>query len=164
MVNRVQSLMGGSQPPWFASEFSFGLFFGVIGDHGWGHTIALEYKGQGLTGVPFALHRASMCQPKGVAYAWAILLPCREMDPANNLSLNMVCNTRLYQSIWSLVGNCRERVGLRHVRTPLCVIITTVRFARSGEIIQQMAKVWGSMGVVLRNQTCPLRLVSMLDI
>ncbi len=29
----------------FASELSFGLFFGVIGDHGRRYTIALEYKG-----------------------------------------------------------------------------------------------------------------------
>ncbi len=39
----------------FALELSFGLFFGVIGDHSWGHTIALEYKGQGLMSVPFVL-------------------------------------------------------------------------------------------------------------
>ncbi len=103
-------------------------------------------------------------QPKVITYAWAILLPCHETDPANNVLLNMVCNARLYQSIWSLVGNHQERVGLRHVCTPLCVVITIVCFARSREIIQWAAKVWGSMGAVLRKQICPLGLVSMLDI
>jgi hypothetical protein len=48
----------------FASELSFGLFFGVIGDHGWRCTVVLEYKGQGLMSVPFALHRVSMCPTK----------------------------------------------------------------------------------------------------
>ena len=48
----------------FASSLPLGLFFGVIGDHGWGHTIALEYKGQGLMSVPFALHRVSTCLTK----------------------------------------------------------------------------------------------------
>jgi hypothetical protein len=147
----------------FASELSFGLFFGVIGDHGQGHTITLEYKGQGLMGVPFALHWVR-AQPKDVAYALAILLPCPEMDPANSVLLNMVCNTCLYRSIRSLVGNRQERVGLRDVRAPLCVVITIVHFACSGEIIQWVAKVWGSIGAILREQICPLRLVSMLDI
>jgi hypothetical protein len=148
----------------FASELSFGLFFVFIGDHGWGHTITLEYKGQGLMSVPFALHRVSRAQPKDVAYAWTILLPCGETDPANSVLLNMVCNTCLYQNIQSLVGNCQERLGLRHVCILLCVVITIVFFARSGEIIQWAAKVWGSMGAVLREQICPLRLVSMPDI
>jgi hypothetical protein len=76
----------------------------------------------------------------------------------------MVCNARLYQSIRSLVGNRQERMGLRHVRTPLCMVITIVHFARSGKIIQRAAKVWGSLGTVLCKQICPLRLVSMLDI
>ncbi len=67
------------------------------------------------------------------------------MDPANSVSLNMVCKTRLYQSI----GNHQERVGFRHVLTPLCMVIITVCFARSGEIIQRAAKVWGSMGAIL---------------
>ncbi len=48
----------------FPSELSFGLFFAVIGDHGWGHTIALENKGQGLMSIPFALHQVSMCLTK----------------------------------------------------------------------------------------------------
>ena len=48
----------------FALELPFGLFFGVIGDHGQGHTIALEYKGQGLMSIPFALHRVSTCPTK----------------------------------------------------------------------------------------------------
>jgi hypothetical protein len=48
----------------FASKLSFGLFFGVIGDHGWGHTIALEYKGQVLMSIPFALHWVSTCPTK----------------------------------------------------------------------------------------------------
>ncbi len=39
-----------------------------------------------------------------------------------------------------------------------------LHFACSGEIIQRAAKVWGSIGAVLREQICPLRLVSMLDI
>jgi hypothetical protein len=106
-------------------------------------------------GVPFALHRVSMCPTKRRSISLAILLPCRETDPANNMSLNMVCDTCLYQSIWSLVGNWRERVGLRHVRTPICVVIMTVRFAHSGN---------HPMGTVLRKQICPLRLVLMLDI
>jgi hypothetical protein len=72
---------------------------------------------------------------------WVILLPCCERDPANNVSLNIVCNIHLYQSIWSLVRNRRGRVGLRHVCTPLCVVIMTGHFARSGEIIQRAAKV-----------------------
>jgi hypothetical protein len=82
-------------------------------------------------------------------------------DPPDPL---IVYNTGLYQSIRSLVGSHRERVGFRHVRTPLCVVSMTVRFAHSGEIIQRMAKVWGSMGAVLRKRMCLLRLVSMLDI
>ncbi len=48
----------------FVSELSFGLLFGVIGDHGWGHTIALEYKGQGLMSIPYALNWVSMCPNK----------------------------------------------------------------------------------------------------
>jgi hypothetical protein len=48
----------------FAMELSFGLFFGVIGDHGRGHTIMLEYKGQGLMSVPFVLHWVSTCPTK----------------------------------------------------------------------------------------------------
>ncbi len=66
------------------------------------------------------------CSLQRLAAIWATLLPCRETDPANNVLLNMVCNTRLYQSIRSLVGNRHERVGLRHVRTPLYVVIMTV--------------------------------------
>jgi hypothetical protein len=48
----------------FASELSFGLFFGVIGDHSRGHTITLEYKGQVLMSVLFALHWVSTCPTK----------------------------------------------------------------------------------------------------
>jgi hypothetical protein len=51
-----------------------------------------------------------------------------------------------------------------YVLTPLYVVITTVHFARSREIIQQAAKVWGLIGVVLHKQMCPLRLVSILEI
>jgi hypothetical protein len=47
----------------FASELSF-LFFEVIGDHGWGHTIALENKVQGLMSISFALHLVSACPNK----------------------------------------------------------------------------------------------------
>ncbi len=86
------------------------------------------------------------------------------MDPENKVLLNIVCNTRLCQSIWSLVGKHRKRVGFRHVYTPLCNIITILCFTRSGEIIQQVAKVWRSMGAVLCEQMCPLKLVSMLQI
>ncbi len=64
MVNRVQSLVGGSQPPWICIGILFWSVFGVIGDHGRGHTIALEYKEQGLMGIPFALHRVSTCPTK----------------------------------------------------------------------------------------------------
>ncbi len=78
--------------------------------------------------------------------------------------LNMVCNTHLYQSIQSLDGKLCERVGFRYILTPLCIVITTVRFACSGEIIQQAAKVWGSIGMVLHDQMCLLRLVSTLKI
>ncbi len=148
----------------FASELPFGLFLGVIGDHGRRYTVMLEYKGQGLMIIPFALHRVTTCPTKGHSIAWAILLPCCETDPANNMLLNIVCNTRLYQSSWSLIRNRLERVGLRHVCIPLCVVITTVCFARSGEIIKWGAKVWGSIGTVLRKQICPIRPVSMLDI
>jgi hypothetical protein len=49
----------------FASELSLSLFFGVISDHGWGHTIVLEDKGQGLMCLPFALHRMGTWLPKG---------------------------------------------------------------------------------------------------
>ncbi len=48
----------------FGSELSFGLFFAVIGDHGRGQTTSLEYKGQGLMSVPFALHKVSTCPTK----------------------------------------------------------------------------------------------------
>jgi hypothetical protein len=48
----------------FASELPFGLFFGVIGDHGWRYTVALEYNGQGLMSIPLALHRVRMCPTK----------------------------------------------------------------------------------------------------
>ncbi len=49
----------------FALELPFNLFFGVIGDHGWSYTIALEYKRQVLMSIPFALHRVSTCPIKG---------------------------------------------------------------------------------------------------
>ncbi len=48
----------------FASKLPFGLFFVVIGDHGWRYTVALEDKGQGLMRVPFALHGVSTCPIK----------------------------------------------------------------------------------------------------
>ncbi len=41
----------------FVSELPFGLFFGVIGDHGRRYTIVLEYKGQG--------HEHSLCASSG---------------------------------------------------------------------------------------------------
>ncbi len=47
----------------FALELSFGLFFGVIGDHGWRYTLMLEYKGHGLMSVPFALHSRVSTRP-----------------------------------------------------------------------------------------------------
>ncbi len=49
----------------FVSELAFGLFFGVIGDHGRRYTVVLAYKGQGLMSVLFALHRVSTCPTKG---------------------------------------------------------------------------------------------------
>jgi hypothetical protein len=49
----------------FASELSFALLFGVIGDHSRRYTVALEYKGQGLMSASFALHRVSKCPTKG---------------------------------------------------------------------------------------------------
>jgi hypothetical protein len=48
-----------------ASELSLSLFFGVINDHGQGHTIALEDKRQSLMCLTFALHRMSTCPTKG---------------------------------------------------------------------------------------------------
>jgi hypothetical protein len=77
-----------------------------------------------------------------------LLLYC-DMDPDNIVLLSMVCNTHLYKSSWSFVGKNCERVGLRHVVTPLCIVITTVHFACSRDTIKQAAKVWGSIGVVL---------------
>jgi hypothetical protein len=60
----VQSLMGGSQLPLVCSKLPFGLYFGVIGDHGWRYTIALKDKGQGLMSVPFELHGMRPCPTK----------------------------------------------------------------------------------------------------
>jgi hypothetical protein len=48
----------------FASKLPFGLFFGVIGDHGWRYTIVLEDEGQGLMSIPFALLGVSTCPTK----------------------------------------------------------------------------------------------------
>jgi hypothetical protein len=42
--------------------------------------------------------------------------------------------------------------------------MTTVRLARSGEIIHRAAKVCGSIGAMLRDRICPLRLVLTLKI
>ncbi len=147
-----------------ASKLPLGLFLGVIGDHDRKYTIALEDKGQGLMHLPFALHWVSTCPTKRCGISLGHLLPHHDMDPVNIVSLNMVYSTRLYLSVWLLVGNCHDRVGFKHVCTLLCVVITTVRFACSGDIIHWAAKVWGSMGAILRNQMCSLRLVSMLEI
>ena len=92
------------------------------------------------------------------------MLPWRETAEANIVSVNTVCGNRLYRNIRSLVGKRRESVGLRHVLTPRCVVMTTVRCARSGEIIHRAAKVCGSISAMLRNRICPLRLVSTLEI
>jgi hypothetical protein len=146
----------------FVSKLPFGLFYGVVGDHGWGHTMALEDKGQGLMRLPFALHRVSTCQTKGSGLSLSLSVALS--DPANIVLLNMACNTCLYQSIWSLVRKDCKRMGIRHVLPPLCIVIMTVRFAHSREIIQRAAKVWGSIDMVLCKQMCPLRLVSTLKI
>ena len=44
------------------------------------------------------------------------------------------------------------------------MVMTTVRIAWSGEINHRAAKVCGSIGAILRNLICPLRLVSTLEI
>ncbi len=80
------------------------------------------------------------------------------------MSVNMVCGSRVYRNIRSLVGKRRESVGLRHVLTPHCVVMTTVRCARSGEILHWAARVCGSIGAIVRDQICPLRLVLTLKI
>ena len=102
--------------------------------------------------------------PKDVEYICAILFHWREAVEANIVSVNMVCGSRLYRNIRSLVGKRRESVRLRHVLTPRCVVMTTVRCARSGEIIHRAAKVCGSIGAILRDRICPLRLVLTLEI
>jgi hypothetical protein len=62
--NMVQSLWMEVSLLEFVLKLPFGLFFGVIGDHGWRYTIALEDKGQGLMSIPFALHGVSTCPTK----------------------------------------------------------------------------------------------------
>ncbi len=59
---------------------------------------------------------------------------------------------------WELL--CERGV---QVRTPRCVVRCTVFFARSGVIIHQPVWVIKSIGAVLRDRTCPLRLALTLD-
>ena len=80
------------------------------------------------------------------------------------MSVIMVCGSRLYRSIRSLGGKQRERVGFKQVLTPRWVVMTTVSLAWSGEIIHRAAKVCGSIGPIFRDQICPLRLDSILEI
>jgi hypothetical protein len=63
-----------------------------------------------------------------------------------------------------MVGKHCGRVGLRHVLTLLCIVIVTVSSACSGEVIHQAAGIWGSIGMVLHKQICPLWLFSTLKI
>jgi hypothetical protein len=58
-------------------------------------------------------------------------------------------------------SSCKR--GVQASATPRCVVHCTVFFARSGAIIHWPARVIKSIGAVLRDRTCPLRLVSMLD-
>ncbi len=80
---------------------------------------------------------------------------------ANMVPVKTVRGSHLKRSIWLLVGKQQERVGLRHILTPHWVVMTTVRFAQSGEIIHRVAMVWGSIGTILHKQMCPLRLDSL---
>ena len=95
---------------------------------------------------PFFAIRKDHVQPKDVPYICEYLLPCLEILPAIKVSGKKAWGKRSFVNMRSLVGNLREREGVKQVLTPLWVVLVTVWFARFAGIFQQLASVKWSTG------------------
>lgn len=83
-------------------------------------------------------------QPSAVANIWAYLLLHRDGVFDVSVSVKQSIGNRLYRSCLSFVRKCPDKVGCRTVRTPRCVVTSTVRLAVWRSIPQLRASVCAS--------------------
>ena len=95
-------------------------------------------------------------------FTWAHLFPPSEAVLTSIVSVKIGCGRYFYWSIWPFVRYLRAIFGLRHVRTPPCVVTVMVFCDCCSEIIHQEASVWKSMGALALVVRCPFKFVSTL--